>query len=162
MHGRGEDSATDSCYLELLIVVFFSPRWGFLSRPAWKKDVFLSPTLMAQSAWKARSHKLFIVICHLRTLMPLIGLLWLTNCILLSLFLNFPFSLWHLFFFLPATLRSDIEPLPVGVLSCLTPVHIFAVPSPPPSRQWAFDWIHYLSCCSVCCCFSIREKEMNY
>ena len=29
-------------------------------------------------------------------------------------------------------LRSDIEPLPVGVLSCLTPVHIFAVPSPPP------------------------------
>lgn len=42
------------------------------------------------------------------------------------------FPLWRLFFFLPATLRSDIEPLPVGVLSCLTPVHIFAVPSPPP------------------------------
>lgn len=41
--------------------------------------------------------------------------------------------LWHLFFFLPATLSSDIEPLPVGVLSCLTPVHIFAVPSPPPT-----------------------------
>lgn len=62
--------------------------------------------------------------------MPLIGLLWLTNCIVLP-FLKF-FPLWRLFFFLPAMLRSDIEPLPVGVLSCLTPVHIFAVPSPPP------------------------------
>lgn len=161
MDGRGEDLATDSCYLELLIVVFF-PTLRASEQARLKKYVFLSPTLMAQSAWKSRTHKLFIVIRHLRTLMPLIGLLWLTNCILLSLFLNFPFSLWHLFFFLPATLRSDIEPLPVGVLSCLTPVHIFAVPSPPPSRQWAFDWIHYLSCCSVCCCFSIREKEMNY
>lgn len=160
MDGRGEDLATYSCYLEILIVVFPLQHQEILNRPI--KKVSLSPTLMARSAWKGCSHKLFIVIFHLTTLIPLIGLLWLTNCILLSLFLNFPFSLWHLFFFLPATLRSDIEPLPVGVLSCLTPVHIFAVPSPPPSRQWAFDWIHYLSCCSVCCCFSIREKEMNY
>lgn len=161
MDGRGKDLATYSCYLEILIVVPPSTErfWTGLLK---KRKVSLSPTLMARSAWKGYSHKLFIVILHLRTLIPLIGLLWLTNCILLSLFLNFPFSLWHLFFFLPATLQSDIEPLPVGVLSCLTPVHIFAVPSPPPSRQWAFDWIHYLSCCSVCCCFSIREKEMNY
>lgn len=47
-------------------------------------------------------------------------------------FFTFFSPFWRLFFFLPALLQSDIEPLPVGVLSCLTPVHIFAVPSPPP------------------------------
>lgn len=60
-----------------------------------------------------------------------------------KLYLPLFFSpLWHLFFFLPAMLRSDIEPLPVGVLSCLTPVHIFAVPSlPPPDNELLTEYI---------------------
>ena len=67
----------------------------------------------------------------------------------LSLFLFFLFPLWRLFFFLPATLRSDIEPLPVGVLSCLTPVHIFRCPpllppSLPPPQTMSF-WLNTLS-----------------
>lgn len=132
MDGQGADLAPYSCNLELLVVVFFCIE-SFSTSPSKKIYAFLSPTLMAQSAWKNCSHKLFIVILHLRTLMPLIGLLWLTNCIFLSFFVFFP--LWRLFFFLPAMLRSDIEPLPVGVLSCLTPVHIFAVPSPPPPEN---------------------------
>lgn len=82
-------------------------------------------------------------------------------------FFNF-FPLWHLFFFLPATLPSDIEPLPRrGALLSHSSAHFRCPPPspnprPPPLRQWAFDWIHYPSCCSVCCCFSIREEEMNY
>lgn len=49
MDGRGEDLATDSCYLELLIVVFF-PTLRASEQARLKKYVFLSPTLMAQSA----------------------------------------------------------------------------------------------------------------
>lgn len=44
----------------------------------------------------------------------------------------------------PPRCRSDIEPLPVGVLSCLTPVHIFAVPSsppPPPDMELLTEYI---------------------
>lgn len=131
MEDRGADLARRTCNLELLFFVSLSCIESFSYKPFSKIYPFLSPTLMAQSAWKNCSHKLFIVILHLRTLMPLIGLLWLTNSIFRSLFYIFS-SFWRLFFFLPALLQSDIEPLPVGVLSCLTPVHIFAVPSPPP------------------------------
>lgn len=144
---------------------------AFLQAPL-KKYIFffLSPTLMAQSAWKNCSHKLFIVILHLRTLMPLIGLLWLTNCIFLSLFL--------FFFFFPSGVCFSSFPPRCGVTLSLSlsgcslvslQCTFFAVPPllppsllPSPPRQWAFDWIHYLSCCSVCCCFSNQEKEMNY
>lgn len=139
MDGWGEDLATDSCYLELLIVVFslLTLRASEQAHLKEKKQnclfvthvngtiglkgsqpqiIHCNPPFedLNASNWAFMTYKLHPTLC---------------------LFKNFPFSLWHLFFFLPATLRSDIEPLPVGVLSCLTPVHIFAVPSPPPSRQ---------------------------
>lgn len=41
MDGRGEDLATDSCYLELLIVVF-SPHWGLLTGPPEKICLFVT------------------------------------------------------------------------------------------------------------------------
>lgn len=64
-----------------------------------------------------------------------------------SFFYSFNFfPLWRLFFFLPATERSDIEPLPVGALSRLTPLHIFAVPlssspSSPPDDELLTEYI---------------------
>lgn len=173
MDSRGADLAAYSCNLELLVVVPPPPCIeSFSTSPPQKIYILFFVThingtislkkLQSQiihcnppfedpnaSNWAFMTYKLYLPL-------PL------------SLFFLFP--LWRLFFFLPATLRSDIEPLPVGVLSCLTPVHIFRCPpsppalppSLPPPRQWAFDWIHYLSCCSVCCCFSNQEKEMNY
>lgn len=113
---------------------------------------------MAQSAWKNCSHKLFIVILPFED-PNASNWAFMTYKLYCPpfFFLNFP--LWRLFFFLPAMLRSDIEPLPVGVLSCLTPVHIFAVPSPPPPDNELLTEYIIQSCCSVCCCFSIQEKR---
>lgn len=132
--------------------------WKLFYKPFSKIYPFLSPTLMAQSAWKNCSHKLFIVILHLRTLMPLIGLLWLTNSIFRSLFYIF-FPLLA-FVFLPSRLAAEwhwASPC-WGALLSHSSAH-FRCPLSSSPRQWAFDWIHYPSCCSVCCCFSIQEKR---
>lgn len=163
MDGRDAELAQHRCNLELLFlfILFFPPLSfcieSFSTSFSQKYIFFLSPTLMAQSAWKNCSHKLFIVILHLRTLMPLIGLLWLTNCIFLSLFLFFsPLA----FVFLPSRHAAEwhwASPCR-GALLSHSSAH-FRCPLSSSPRQWAFDWIHYLSCCSVCCCFSIPQKR---
>lgn len=158
MEDRGADLARRTCNLELLFFVSLSCIESFSTSPSQKIYPFLSPTLMAQSAWKNCSHKLFIVILHLRTLMPLIGLLWLTNSIFRSLFYIF-FPLLA-FVFLPSRLAAEwhwASPC-WGALLSHSSAH-FRCPLSSSPRQWAFDWIHYPSCCSVCCCFSIQEKR---
>lgn len=51
MDSRGEGLATYSCYLEILIVVLFPPALRTSEKAhLGRKNVSLSPTLMAQSA----------------------------------------------------------------------------------------------------------------
>ncbi len=138
MDGPGADLAAYSCNLELLVVFFL--HWKLFCWPVSQILSFLSPTLMAQSAWKKLQSQ--IIHCNPPFEEPnASNWAFMTYKLYLPLFFPF-FPLWRLFSFLPATLRSDIEPLPVGVLSCLTPVHIFAVPSlPPPDNELSTEYI---------------------
>lgn len=110
---------------------------------------------MAQSAWKDCSHKLFIVILHLR-IPNASNWAFMTYKLYLPLFFFPPLA----FVFLPSRHAAEwhwASPCR-GALLSHSSAH-FRCPLSSSPRQWAFDWIHYLSCCSVCCCFSIQEKR---
>lgn len=132
MDGRGADSATRSCNLELLVDFFFPALKAFFTSPS-QKYVFFFCVSHINGTISLKRLQSQIIHCNPPFEDPnASNWAFMTYKLYLPLFFFYIFPLWHLFFFLPAMLRSDIEPLPVGVLSCLTPVHIFAVPSPPP------------------------------
>lgn len=92
MEARGADSAPYSCNLELLFSSLSSIK-SFSYYPVSKINLFFVTHIngtICPPPKKKCSRKWFIVILHLRTLMPLIGLLWLTNCIFLFLFFFSP------------------------------------------------------------------------
>lgn len=129
MDGRGADLATCSCNLELLVEVFFL-HWKLFYKPVSKIRLFCVSHINDTISLKRLQSQ--IIHCNPPFEDPnASNWAFMTYKLYLAFFfLHFPPLAFV--FFLPAMLRSDIEPLPVGVLSCLTPVHIFAVPSPPP------------------------------
>lgn len=84
----------------LLFFLFFFLHWKLFFSEIYPLFFFVTHINGTISLKKNCSHKLFIVIFHLRTLMPLIGLLWLTNCIFLSFYFLFLSPL--AFVFLPS------------------------------------------------------------